>query len=128
MKNMLLSAAGFVLLGLGAVGLALPVWPTTPFVLAAAACFAGSPRMRERLVRMPFFGEHIRNYREGAGLSRRTLITSLIFLWGMLALSGLLAQKLWLIVLLLAVGAAVTFHLVKIAKPREQTAREGEDA
>lgn len=124
MKNILLSAAGFVLLGLGAVGLALPVWPTTPFVLAAAACFAGSPRMRERLARMPFFGEHIRNYRERGGLSRRTLITSLAFLWGMLALSGLLAQKLWLAALLLFVGAAVTVHLIMIAKPRRQPARE----
>ncbi len=62
-KPFLLNALGFLLLGLGAIGLLLPVWPTTPFVLAAAACFAGSPTIRARIMKIPFFREHIENYR-----------------------------------------------------------------
>ncbi len=47
--------AGFVLLGVGAAGIFLPLIPTTPFVLSASACFTASPRMRARLLKIKFF-------------------------------------------------------------------------
>ncbi len=127
MKTVLLVAAGFVLLALGAIGIVLPIWPTTPFVLAAAACFTGAPRIRAWLTRLPFFGEHLRNYRNRTGLSRRTVAVSLAFLWGMLALSGLMVRQLWLIALLIAVGAAVTVHIVWISRPRKGAESKGEE-
>jgi len=123
----LFTAAGFVLLALGAIGLALPVWPTTPFVLGAAACFTGAPRIRAWLARLPVFGEHLRNYHNRTGLPRRTVIVSLVFLWGMLALSCALSRRLWLIALLLAVGAAVTAHILWMARPREKTDAKKEE-
>ena len=127
MKTILLALAGFLLLAFAAVGLALPVWPTTPFVLAAAACFAGMPRMRAWLLRLPVFGEHIRNYQTRAGLTRRTMAVSLAFLWGMLALSAALIRKPWVLALLFVVGAAVTVHLAVMARPRRGSgAPEGE--
>ena len=115
-KLFLFNALGFLLLGLGAIGLLLPVWPTTPFVLAAAACFAGSPSIWARIMKIPYFREHIENYRLRTGLSRRTVAVSLICLWGMLLLSILLTQTLPISVLLIAVGAAVTAHILRMAK------------
>lgn len=118
MKLFLLAATGFVLLGLGAIGLVLPIWPTTPFLLAAAACFSCMPRLRAWLLKLPVFGEHIRNYQTRTGLARRTVVLSLIFLWGMLALSCVFMQPLALRLLLALVGAAVTAHIIYVSRPR----------
>lgn len=116
--------AGFVLLALGAIGLLLPVWPTTPFVICAAGCFSGSPRIRRLLFKVPFFREHIENYQTRSGLSRKTLTRSLAFLWGMLLLSCLWVQLLWVTLLLICVGAAVTLHLLHIARWKPKTAQQ----
>ncbi|NLD58961.1 MAG: DUF454 domain-containing protein [Clostridiales bacterium] len=118
LKNILLSAAGLVLLAMGAVGLVLPVWPTTPFVLAAAGCFANNPKLRARVMRISFFREYLENYRDRKGLSKRTVARSLCFLWGMLALSATLSGRVWVILCLAAVGIGVTSHILWIARPR----------
>ena len=113
MKRGFFAALGGLFLALGAVGLLLPVWPTTPFVLLAAGCFgAGSPRAYAWLAASPLFGEYIKDRRDKTGISKRTKITSLVFLWGMLALSAYFTGKLWVTLVLAAVGAAVTVHIL----------------
>jgi uncharacterized membrane protein YbaN (DUF454 family) len=64
--------AGFLSLGLGLVGIFLPLLPTVPFVLLAAFCFArGSPAWEARILSDPRFGPHIRAWREHGSISRR---------------------------------------------------------
>ncbi len=59
------TSLGWVALSLGAIGLLLPVVPTTPFVILAAFAFGkGSPAMRERLERNRHFGPAIREWEE----------------------------------------------------------------
>ena len=54
---------GVLFLLIGAVGVALPLLPTTPFVLAAAACFArSSPRMHAWLLASRVFGPVVSNW------------------------------------------------------------------
>ena len=72
--------AGLLCPGLGTIGMVLPILPTTPFLLAAAACFCkSSARMYNWLLSNKWFGEYIRNYKEGRGLPIRTKITALTF-------------------------------------------------
>ena len=60
LKKYVLIACGFLLLALGAVGIVIPVVPTTPFVLLAAGCFsASSPKAYQFLLRSRFFGPYI---------------------------------------------------------------------
>lgn len=57
--------AGYLLLALGAIGLALPVLPTTIFWIGAAACFAkSSPDMYRRLINHGRIGRAIYLYLE----------------------------------------------------------------
>ena len=73
---------GMICLFLGAIGIVLPILPTTPFLLAAAACFCkSSSRMYKWLLNNRWFGEYIKNYREGRGLPMKTKISALIVLW-----------------------------------------------
>lgn len=121
MKTWLLTAIGFLCLGLGAIGILLPVWPTTPFVLVSAACFTTTPRLRAKIMNIKFFREHIENYERRTGLSKKTVVVSLVYLWAMLLLSILLVRTGWIVLLLLAIGTAVTLHIVVMAKAKGNT-------
>ena len=120
LKKILLAAFGFIFLGLGAIGLIVPVWPTTPFVLLSVACFSSSPRIKARIMKIPFFREHIENYEQRIGLSRKTFWLSMGWLWSMLVLSIALVQDNWISLLLMLIGAAVTIHILWIAQPKDR--------
>ena len=63
---------GFVFLGLGALGIVLPLLPTTPFVLLSAACFArSSERWHRWLLANETFGPMIRNWEDKRCISCR---------------------------------------------------------
>ena len=114
-KNLLLIILGVTFLGLGAVGILLPVLPTTPFVLAAAACFsAGSQRLDNWLRQSRLFGPYIENYRTKQGISKLRKVVSIAFLWAGLLISMAVVRTALIVVALSLVGACVTVHLLKI--------------
>lgn len=119
-KTIILVALGFIFLGIGAIGLFLPIWPTTPFVLLAVGCFSTAPRIKQWVLKIPFFKDHIENYENRTGLSNKTFWFSMIWLWGMLILSMFLIQKFWMTMLLLLVGTSVTIHILYMTKAREK--------
>ena len=64
-------AVGLFFLGIGFLGVALPVVPTTPFLLLAAGSFAkSSPRLHGWLLAHPLFGPPIRNWEDNGAISR----------------------------------------------------------
>ncbi len=115
-KKFMLTACGLLAVGLGTVGIFLPLLPTTPFLLLAAACFfRSSERLYNWLIAHKRFGRMIRQYREYHAISRRARLATLSLLWGTLAFSGLVAlEALWARILLLAVGIGVSLHLLRM--------------
>jgi uncharacterized membrane protein YbaN (DUF454 family) len=116
-------AVGLVCVGLGAIGMVLPILPTTPFLLAAAACFCkSSKRMYDWLLSNGWFGEYIRNYKEGRGLTMKTKITALTVMWATIGISTvfllnrLLPSQLILPlqIVMIAVAIGVSIHILRL--------------
>ena len=116
MKTALLVVAGFFFLSIGTIGLLVPVLPTTPFVILSTVCFSSTPRLKARMLRLKFFGEHIENYEKRQGLSTKTFVQSLVFLWTMLTISVLIVWEIYITLLLMFIGVAVTVHIIWISK------------
>lgn len=117
-RVILFTAFGLIFLLLGFIGIFLPILPTTPFVLAGVGCLSGTPKLRAHVLKIAVFREYFENYKSGNGLSRKTVISSLTYLWSMLIISMILIRKPWLILLEIVVGVCVTMHILHVSKPR----------
>ncbi len=68
-------------MGLAALGVLLPVLPTTPFLLIAAACFArSSPRFYDWLLANRIFGPLIRDWREHRSIPLRAKVLAVVLI------------------------------------------------
>jgi len=112
----LLVACGTLAVALGALGVFLPVLPTTPFLLLAAVCYArGSQRCHHWLLHNRLFGRYIRDYREGRGVTLRHKVVALALLWLTIGFAaGWVVPVWWGRLLLLGIAAGVTVHLVRM--------------
>lgn len=73
MKKLLYLTGGFIGLGLGALGAALPLLPAFPFLLLAAYCFArSSERLHRWFVGTRLYKENLESFVAGRGMTRRT--------------------------------------------------------
>ena len=78
-RDVALTLVGLVALGLGALGIALPLLPTTPFVLLAAFAFAqSSEKLHRWLLEHNVFGPLIDNWHRYGAISRRAKIISVV--------------------------------------------------
>lgn len=104
---------GATSVSLGVIGIFVPLWPTTCFLLLAGWCFArSSPRAERWLHENRLFGKYLRDYREHGIISPGVRRTSVVVLWAFIGLSAfVLMERLWVVALLLLVAVGVTVHL-----------------
>jgi len=107
---------GTVCVGLGVLGIFLPLMPTTVFLLMAAYCYSrSSDRFHNWLLNNRLLGKYIKNYKSGEGISVRQKATTIAILWASIGFSiWYVAGAFWLTLLLAAVAIGVTVHLVMI--------------
>jgi uncharacterized membrane protein YbaN (DUF454 family) len=110
---------GLASLALGGLGVALPLLPTTPFVLLAAYCFARSSRkLHDWLLDSRTFGKAIRDWRAHRAISRRSKAMSVFAMALSLAASFVLAVDLVIIGLQsLVLSGAAAFVLTRDTAP-----------
>ena len=121
LRRKLLIVAGSLCVALGIIGIFLPVLPTTPFLLLAAACYARSSQSFYRwLLNQKHLGEYIRNYREGRGISLRAKILTVAVLWASIGYSALAAVDSVVVrIILLVTAIGVTIHVVTMPTFRQ---------
>lgn len=111
MKRQFYLIAGLISLGLGSIGVILPLLPTVPFMILAAFCFANSsPRLEAWLVEHPIFGVHISNWRHRRAITRRgkwaatvafaiSCVIALLFVklpWNLIPIAAALISGSWI--------------------------------
>jgi uncharacterized protein len=109
----ILIAAGSISLALGMIGIFVPVLPTTPFLLLAAACYLrSSQKFYDWLLNNRYFGSYIRNYLEGRGMPLAVKIYTIAFLWIAIGISAFfLYREMVLVIILALVAVGVTLHI-----------------
>jgi len=112
----LLVGAGLVCVVLGVVGIFLPVLPTTPFMLLAAACFArSSRRFHDWLLSNRTFGPLIHEWEQHRSIPRRTKFTAIVLMSLTLAASIVFFVELrWLQAALTVLGIVLAVWLYRI--------------
>ena len=117
-------ALGTLFVALGILGAFLPVLPTTPFLILAAACYArGSTRFYNALLNNKAFGPLILEWRRHRSIPFRVKVTAIILMSVTLAVSILtLAGRPWLQAMLAALGVALVVYLWRIPS-RDRPAR-----
>jgi uncharacterized membrane protein YbaN (DUF454 family) len=112
----LLLAAGCLCVALGALGVFLPLLPTTPFMLLAAACFArSSRRFHDWLLATRAFGPLIYEWRRHRSVPYRTKLTAIALMALTMGTSIVFfVEPLWLKLAIAAVGLAVSIWLYRL--------------
>ena len=116
MKTMkfLFAFLGSVSLVLGIMGVFLPVLPTTPFLLLAAAMYMrSSQRLYDWLMSHKHLGAYIRNFREHRALPLRVKVVSVTMVWATLLYCAIfVAKEWWMSAIFIAIATGVTVHIL----------------
>ena len=116
MKTMkfLFAFLGSLSLALGIMGVFLPVLPTTPLLLLAAALYMrSSQRLYGWLMSHKHLGAYIRNFREYKALPLRVKIVSVSMVWATLLYCAIyVAKEWWMSAMFIAIALGVTIHIL----------------
>ena len=114
-KRILLIIAGVLSLVLGVIGAFVPLLPTVPLVLLAAYCFGrSSERLHQWLIHHRYFGPILENFQAGKGIPKRVKYRTIAIIWVSMGFSCWMVAKLWLCVMLVCIGLAVSIYLLRL--------------
>jgi uncharacterized membrane protein YbaN (DUF454 family) len=117
-KRRILIGAGTLSTGLGIIGIFVPILPTTPFLLLAAACYMrSSERFYRWLINNRILGAYVRNYIEGKGMPVKIKMFTILLLWLTIALTIVFGvQNIVIKIVLICIAVGVTAHIALIRK------------
>jgi uncharacterized membrane protein YbaN (DUF454 family) len=107
---------GTVAVGLGFLGIFLPLLPTTAFLLLAAWAYArSSQRFYDWLLNNRLFGRYITAYLQGKGMPVVSKVSTLVLLWlTILTTTIFFVENLYIRILLILIAVGVTIHIITL--------------
>ena len=126
-KKLLFNVIGLVCVIFGIIGVFVPVWPTTIFAIIASIMFSrANPKMHAWLLRSRFLGPYLDNYHNKRGIAMPYKIRTVWFMWSGMVFSMSVIGMLWVQIMLVAIGTAVTLHVFLIkTRPTLENDRMG---
>ena len=116
---------GFVSLGLGIIGIPLPILPTTPFLLLAMACFAKSSKRFEKwLYQTKLYQTYVADYRETKSIAKERKKWILLQIYILMGISIYLAPIIWVKLALGALTIFITYYLLKVIPNKSENQTE----
>jgi len=114
--NFLLILAGSISVLLGIIGIFVPILPTTPFLLLAAACYIrSSDKFYSWLINNRWLGKYIQDYREKRGMKLSSKVLSISMLSVSIMYAVIYATDILILrIVLLLIAVSVTYHLISI--------------
>lgn len=114
--KIILIVCGSISVGLGVLGVFLPLLPTTPFLLLAAACyFRSSPKFYNWLIQSKYLGTYIKNYREHKSmfLPMKVFVIALLWLTILYSIFFVLEND-YLKIFLIFIALSVSLHILML--------------
>lgn len=103
---------GCFFVAMGAIGVFVPVWPTTIFCILGLWCFKkSSRRLEEWLLSNRLMGPTLRDWEETRSLTLRAKYLAIGTIWLSIGVSCFLVSKLWVQVMLLTIAVLLTLYL-----------------
>lgn len=118
-KKFFLKVTGLIFVCLAILGVVLPILPTTPFLLVAAACFAkSSPRLQKKLLANKTFGPLIHEWQQHRSIPRKAKRIALLTIVLSVVWSAYLLKNIMLTVLVFAlvIGPFIFLWRLPISK------------
>ncbi|KQW31666.1 hypothetical protein ASE36_05380 [Rhizobium sp. Root274] len=127
--RLLTLAAAWLLVAIGVVGVFLPLLPTTPFMILAAALFArSSPRFEQWLLDHPRYGQPLIDWRREGAISRKAKIASVSLMSASYLIVWFVGPpQLWLKLLVGAILVACAVFVLTRPGPRASQAVPPDD-
>lgn len=112
---------GSIFVFLGVVGIFLPLLPTTPFLLLAAALYVrSSERLYSWLLHQRLLGPYLRNFMERKAIPLHAKVIAISMMWAtMLYCIFFLIPLVWVKILMAAIACGVTIYILSFKTLRK---------
>lgn len=113
MKKILFMSIGTISLGLGIIGIMLPVLPTTPFLLLSLACYMRSSKgLYDFIINNEYLGPYVKDYLSGEGIPIKAKKKAISLIWITIGFCILfVADKTLLKIMLFCIASIVSTYI-----------------
>ena len=123
--KLLFVSTGFITLGLGVVGMFVPVLPTTPFLLISSFCFVkGSERFDKWFRSTKIYKKHLEDFVRDRSMTLKQKVSINLLADTMILIAFFMVDKLWVrIILILCILYKWYYFIFKIKTIRRKTGK-----